>query len=54
MVTSLQIFTGIVIGCAGLFQILDNPLHGSAALLISGSLILSGIDRMCRLGRDTE
>jgi len=47
MVASLQILFGFVVGCAGFVLIGDSPAVGGSALLLSGFLILSGIDHLC-------
>lgn len=51
MVSSIQIMFGLVAGCFGFVRISSDPLLGGCALLVSGFLILSGIDRFCRSSR---
>jgi hypothetical protein len=49
MVASLRVFFGFVVGCAGFVMIGDSPAVGGSALLLSGFLILSGIDHLCNV-----
>ncbi len=45
MFNVIQIFAGFVIGCIGFMQIAENPIQGCSALLLSGFIILAGLDR---------
>ena len=53
MITYMQILLGLVIGCTGFFQIATSPLPACGALLISGFLILAGIDHLNHLSKQT-
>jgi hypothetical protein len=45
MFTIIQVFLGFVVGCIGFMQIAEHPIQGCSALLLSGFIILAGLDR---------
>ena len=40
----IQVFMGLVVGCVGFLRIAEHPIQGCSALLLSGFLILAGLD----------
>lgn len=54
MVTSVYFFLGFVFGFAGMLRIGEEPVAGSGALLVSGLLVMAGIDRLCRGENETN
>jgi hypothetical protein len=44
MFTFIQIFVGLVVGFIGFMHIAENPIQGCSALLLSGFIILAGLD----------
>jgi hypothetical protein len=54
MIASVQIILGFVVGGLGFLQIANNPLTGSSALLLSGFMIMAGIDSLFALKKSGE
>jgi hypothetical protein len=46
MFTGMQIILGFVVGAIGFLQIAENPGLGCSALLLSGFMIMAGIDHL--------
>jgi hypothetical protein len=42
----MQIILGFVVGAFGFLHLAENPGLGSSALLLSGFMILSGVDHL--------
>jgi hypothetical protein len=47
MMTSIQIMLGLIVGCLGFWLIGNSPLTGGSALLLSGFIIMAGVDGLC-------
>jgi UDP-N-acetylmuramyl pentapeptide phosphotransferase/UDP-N-acetylglucosamine-1-phosphate transferase len=54
MIISMQIILGFLIGCIGFSQMANNPLTGSSALLLSGFMIMAGIDGLFAIKKNNE
>jgi len=48
MNASLRVLLGVVVACAGLVWLSQEPFSAVGALLAGGFLILEGIDRFCQ------
>jgi hypothetical protein len=51
MISYLQLALGLSLAYLGFVHISNNPLAGSCELLVSGLLILTGVEGLIRPGR---